>query len=776
MLSLVLSVLQVAAAQPVQTVYHARNGETSVRIPMVEAEAVIDGGLDESVWREASVLTGFSLYQPVDQRPAPDSTAVMIWYSPTAMYFGVRAFEPHGMVRATLADRDKVGSDDNIEIHLDTYNERNRALVFIVNPLGVQADGTKGEGGGFIPGANLMPGQNDLSADFIWESKGRLTDFGYEVEIRVPFSSMRYPTESRQNWGIQIQRRVQHSGYNLTWTPAIRAWSSFIDQEGLLVGLEGMHHGQVVQLNPELTNTVSGGPCCDGDGGWSYDSDPRLGGNVRWAIGSNFVMNGTVRPDFSQVEADATQIAADQRFALFYPERRPFFVEGVDQFNAPNTLVYTRTIVRPEAAAKVTGKVGRTDVALLAAVDDPSTTGTGERPRVGIVRIRRGFGSQSTGGVLYSERVGGGRANRVFDADMRYLFGGRYFAEFQGVVSRTSEGGVTRTAPMWEAVLDGTGRTFGFRYSLKGIDDGFAADNGFVRRTGIVQAGVGQRVSWYGESGALLERFNVFLRWENIWDYDDFFDGKSLLEGVLSAHNEISLRGGWTVRITPTWSRYRFDTDDYPTLFVGSPDAPRPFVPTSRIRPFVTGVNFSTPQFTRFSGALGAGWGRDVDFLDSSPVRRTDLNGSLNVRPTQQIRIGATYRSSKFTRRGTGEETFSTRIPRVRLEYQLTRSIFFRMVAQYTATERSALRDPSTGRVLLIRQADGTYAPSTETAANTLTADWLFSYRPTPGTVVFAGYGNTMTEVDPLSFSGLRRQHDAFFVKLSYLFGALGGA
>jgi hypothetical protein len=462
---------------PSGPVYNARLGQTRVEAPRLEATVTVDGVLDEDAWARSALLTGFSQYQPVDGRPSPDSTEVRVWYSPHALYFGIRAFEPHGAVRAALADRDKVGSDDNVEIHLDTYDERNRAFVFIVNPLGVQADGTKSEGGGWIPGANIMPGQNDLSADFRWASKGRVTDEGYEVEVRIPFSSLRYPSRAVQDWGIQIQRNVQHRGAEDTWTPALRASASFIDQAGTLVGMTGMRHGQVVELNPELTGTVRGAPgSTAASRGWSYDADPALGGNVRWALGSNWVLNGTVKPDFSQVEADATQIAADERFALFYPERRPFFVEGVDQFNAPNTLVYTRAIVQPGAAAKLTGKLGRTDVAVLSAVDAPRSGGDGGRPVVNVVRLRRGFAAQSTAGVLYSERVGGGRSNRLLDADVRHVFGGMYFAQFQAVLSRTSESGGSvpgggsaggapgggaggsRTAPMWEAAVDRTGR------------------------------------------------------------------------------------------------------------------------------------------------------------------------------------------------------------------------------------------------------------------------------------------------------------------------------
>ena len=174
------------------------------------------------------------------------------------MHFGIRAYEPHGAVTYTVAERDRITSDDYVEIHLDTFNERNRALVFIVNPLGIQADGTKSEGGGFISGANVMPGSNDLSADFVWESKGHVEEWGYEVEVRIPFSSMRYPDGRVQEWGIQIDRRVQHSGYEETWTPARRASASFIGQSGWLVGLSGMRHGQVLEFNPEATNTTNG--------------------------------------------------------------------------------------------------------------------------------------------------------------------------------------------------------------------------------------------------------------------------------------------------------------------------------------------------------------------------------------------------------------------------------------------------------------------------------------------------------------------------------------
>jgi hypothetical protein len=747
-----LAAFQLAAASP--HVYNGRERQTTISIPKLDASVSIDGHLDEPAWRDASLLTGFSLYQPVDGRPAPDSTEVLVWYSTDAIYFGIRAFAQPGTVAATLADRDRIGADDNVEIHLDTFHERNRAFVFIVNPLGIQADGTKSEGGGFIPGSNVGPGQNDLSADFAWESRGRVTDFGFEVELRIPFSVLRYPQASPQKWGLQIDRHVQRNGYEETWTPAIRASASFIAQAGTITGLAGMHHGQVVELNPELTNTTVGSPS---QNDWRYRSTQQLGGNLRWTLGSNFVLNGTVKPDFSQVEADATQIAADERFALFYAEKRPFFVEALDQFNVPNTLVYTRTIVRPDFATKLTGKVGRADVALLSAVDEAGLTPNGDRPRADILRVRQAFGEQSQAGLLYSERVGGGRSNRVVGADTKIVFGRIYYAQFQAVQSFTDVGSNTSNGPMWEAVVDATGRGWGFHYNILGIDPDFRADNGFVPRVGYVKPGLSNRFTWYGKPGALAERYQIFASANGLWNYDDFFKARNVLEDGVSMQNTLTLRGGWNVGISPRIGSYAFNPSDYVGLLN--------FKPADRIETFATGFSISTPQFRRFAASAGTTIGNDVDFLETSRVRRLDYNASLDLRPSERLRVSATYQSSQFTRRLTDERSAFSRIPRLRAEYQLARPVFVRVVSQYTATEREALRDPRTGAILTLANGSASVAST----SNVLRTDWLLSYRPTPGTVFFLGYGGSMNEEEPLAFRTLRRTSDALFLKGSYL-------
>ncbi len=774
--TLVALLLQTAsAADPTPgPIYHGRDGATSVALPApIDATIEVDGRLDEPVWRRAALLTGFSLYRPVDGRPAPDSTEVLLWYSPTHLHVGVRAFETHGPVRATLADRDRVSSDDHIEIHLDTFDERRRAFVFIVNALGIQADGTKAEGGGFIPGSNVAPGQNDLTPDFQWDSRGLVSDEGYVVELRIPFNSLRYPSGGPQQWGFQVIRHVQHSGYQQTWTPVKLGNASFIAQAGRLEGLRDMQHGVDIQLNPELTSSIAGTPRASD--GWGYTHTPRLGGNLRVGLGSNFVLNGAVRPDFSQVEADALQVANDPRFALFYPERRPFFVEGSDQFNVPNTLVYTRRIVQPDAAVKLTGRIGRANIAAMSALEAPTAATGDARPLASILRLTRDFAEQSQSGLLYSERVGGGRTNRVVGADVRHVFGRMYFIQLQAAGSRSEGPAQRRSGSLWEATADRTGRHWGFNYKLTGIEPGFDAANGFVARTGFVQPSINNRMTLFGRPGGVFERYTVFLQTAALWRYADFFRGEEWLESRLSMNNSLTFRGGWGLALTPAVQTYRFDPAAYATL--ARPDASgaaTAFVPREALTATSATVTVTTPQFRRFFSSVAVVRARDVDFAETAPVDRTAAVAELTLRPTERLRVNATYASNAFVRDADGSTAFSTQVPRLRAEYQLTRFVFVRLVSQYEATRREALRDHRTGQVLLERRSDGSFAPSSRRASNIWRTDWLFAYRPRPGTVFFAGYGSSLTEQDPLAFQSLRRTDDGVFIKASLFLQPFG--
>ena len=241
-------------------IYIGLENQLQVRIPRIAADATVDGVLQEPVWQQAALLTGFSEFSPRDGIPAADSTQVLVWYSPTAMYFGIRAFEPHSAVHATLADRDKIAADDNVQILLGTFHDHRQAYVFGVNPLGVQMDGTIVEQGQSLTGG-LTPTLSgrvgaDLSQDFVFSSKGRLTDYGYEIEIRIPLKTLKYQSGAEQSWDLNVVRKVQHSGSEDSWAPAKRANASFLAQSGTLDGLTGLTRGLVLDVNPSVTQKI----------------------------------------------------------------------------------------------------------------------------------------------------------------------------------------------------------------------------------------------------------------------------------------------------------------------------------------------------------------------------------------------------------------------------------------------------------------------------------------------------------------------------------------
>jgi hypothetical protein len=772
-----LTALQVAQG-PVGQVYHGRNGELSVAIPRIEAKATIDGVLNEDAWRQAAVLTGFSQYMPVDGVAATDSTEVLAWYAPDGIWFGIRAFEPHGSVNATLADRDKIDTDDFVQILLDTFNDRRRALVFGVNPLGVQADGIRSEGSMGTAGGRSANGRFenvDMNPDFVYASKGRVTEYGYEVEMFIPFKSLRYQSTEPQTWAINVIRKVQHSGYEDSWVPARRANASFLTQSGTLERLEGLQRGLVLDLNPFATGRLDGSPQTDGT--WSYDATPEIGANVRWGVTTNLTLDGTINPDFSQVEADVGVITVNERFAVFYPEKRPFFLEGLEQFDTPNQLIYMRRIAEPVGGAKLTGKVGALNVGLLSSLDAQGYSSSGEdNPFFNLLRLRHDLGANSTVGVSYTDKIDGGNYNRVASADAHLVFAKLYFIEAQVAGAFTRTDSVNRFGPLWEITADRTGRNWGFHYTLKGIHPDFETQSGFVNRTGIVAPNITNRITTYGKPGALLENYTAFIMMEGVWDYDTFLDVVAPLETSIRGWNRFTLRGGWSPSVTPTWKTAAFDPEFYGDYYVESTSAGLtdtvPFTVPERVNDALTlSLGVSTPQFPAFAASVNLDFGKDIAYYEPSRAGALGFNGTVTVRPTEQLRVEARYAYARLNRDRDGTRLSTAHIPRLKLEYQVSRPFFIRVVGQYTSQEQDALRDPTTDAPILIYDAgSGTYEPSTATSANDFRVDVLLSFRPTPGTVLFLGYGSSLTESAPFKFQDLERVTDGFFAKVSYLF------
>jgi hypothetical protein len=636
----------------------------------------------------------------------------------------------------------------------------------------VQADGMRSEQSAPPGTSRASLAAVDLTQDFVWQSKGRLLEDGFEVEIRVPFKSMRFQMGGAQDWGLQVVRQTQRSGYQDVWAPTSRALQSFQAQTGYLRGMQDMKRGLVLDVTPNSIAFADGRP---NGAGWKYATRAEASTDVRWGVTSNFTLNGTVNPDFSQVETDVGQIPGDVRFALFFPELRPFFVEGSEQFDAPNRLVNTRSIVQPVSAVKLTGKIPRTDVGLLSAVDASSASADGRsNPIFNVLRLRRDIGDQSTAGLVYTDRIDGSTYNRVAGLDSRLQFKKVYNIEMRLVGSATGDSTGRRDGTIIEANTGRTGRSYGYRYSLQGISPDFITRTGFVNRNDLVQGQIFTRWTRFGRAGGWWDQQQQFLQSTYLWTWDGFRQRDVPLEVRATLDNSFVIRGGWRVNIIPGVQSVAFDPRRYSSVFATATVSADTQVFTPNARQLAPSVVFtmSTPQWRRAGATLSTTLGRELEFFETATVSRRDVEGSVDLRPTRQVRISGLLRYQQFDRVRDGTPFSTQLVPRVRLEYQFSRALFLRFVGQAELRRRDALRDPRTERPLLQRNSAGVLAPIAARKSLIGRGDLLLSYLPSPGTVIYLGYGGAGdASVTERPFDA-RRTSDGVFMKVSYLFRA----
>ncbi len=460
----------------------------------------VDGVLDEAVWASAARMD--ILYEWLRERtsPAPVKSQCFITYDPSTLYIAFRCDDPEPSgIRAHLMDRDAIETfiqDDHVSFMLDTFNDERRAFQFRINPLGVQADAVFSELDGF----------EDFSWDAIWESAGTITDTGYIVEVAIPFNQLRFPRGGAAlTWGFEADRSYPRSArHRLSTHRRDRNLTCLICQFDTIRGFEGISPGRNVQLTPTLTmdrtdrrEDFPSGPLENG----RVRLDPGL--TARWGITPNLMLNATANPDFSQVEADAAQLDVNTRFALYYPEKRPFFLEGADFFLTPVQAVFTRTVADPLWGGKVTGKSGRSAVGFFAANDRinnlifPSNQGSADASlddnvTGGVFRYRHDVGRGSTLGALYAGRVGNGYHNHVAGVDGFLRLGPSDSITFQGLRSQTMypdalavDFGQKRGDFGGNALLahyQHLTRNWGLFALYQDMDPGFRADSGFVPR------------------------------------------------------------------------------------------------------------------------------------------------------------------------------------------------------------------------------------------------------------------------------------------------------
>lgn len=387
-----------------------------INIPKIELPPTIDGKVDEEIWKSAAVFKDFYQTSPGDNIAPSKPTEVYVMYDEKHLYVAFKCWDEKDKIRATTAARDGVFGEDNVRMWLDTYNDQRRAYVVGFNPLGIQQDGIFTEGQGA-----------DFSVDIVMESKGVIEDWGWSVEVKIPFKSLRYTAGKGKMWGFNAARNIDRFNDEFDqWLPDDRNVSGFLIKHGKITGLDEIKTERTLEIVPSITVSQTGNrkrtiPGAGFSPIGAYDpvfnpggirdpgkfvNDPvktDIGVNLKYTITPNVTLDAAINPDFAEIEADAPVVTANQRFPIFFQEKRPFFLEGKEIFESPLQPFYSRTIVDPDFAAKLTGKIGKTSFGILAASDNaPGNYSEDERTEIGICQERRRQRLSSNPGAAFT--------------------------------------------------------------------------------------------------------------------------------------------------------------------------------------------------------------------------------------------------------------------------------------------------------------------------------------------------------------------------------------
>jgi len=492
-------------------------------VPHTSIKIDIDGKLEEQAWREALAIDLPYETWPGENITAPVRTEARLLYSQSHLYIGFQAYDPQPTsIRANYTERDGIWEDDFVVLFLDTFNDERRAFVVRSNPLGVQSDN--------ITLASL---EETISWDAIYESAGQITDCGYSVEMAIPFNQLRFQrSDGDQVWGMNVRRLYPRSVYSHLDAVAFdRNNDSKLAQFIKIRGFEGATPGRNIELVPTLTgvHTDARSELPHGDF-HTMNDDIEAGLTARWGLTANLNLNGTLNPDFSQVEADALLLDINEPFALEYEEKRPFFTEGSDYFGTLKNVFYTRTIREPLWGMKLSGKEKSHTIGAYILSDDltnlifpggqsSASTSLQIDNTSGVFRYKKDIGSKYTLGLLMTTREGEHYFNRLAGVDGNFRLTKSDRIIFQALGSSTQY--PVATADEFQQPqgkfddhfiafeYDHESRNWSWWFAYDDVGADFRADLGFIPRVDFRNVDGGIKYAWLGKPGAWWNYFQL---------------------------------------------------------------------------------------------------------------------------------------------------------------------------------------------------------------------------------------------------------------------------
>jgi hypothetical protein len=756
-------------------------------------------------------VTGFVQRNPHDGEKVSEETAAYLGYDQKNLYIVFVCFDDAKKVRGRMSRREDIFDDDQVEIMLDTFHDRRRAYAFQTTPLGVQWDAIWTEAS-----REEVNGNFDTSFDTVWDSRGKLTSRGFVVEMAIPFKSLRFPATKEQEWGIILYRGIVRKNEDSFWPEISSKVEGRLGQAATLYGLEGISPGRSIDLIPygimrgfrSLNTQDPNNPFFQ-----SATAQGQPGMDAKFVIHDHFVLDMTANPDFSQVESEDPQITVNQRFEVYLPEKRPFFLENEDFFRTPFDLFFTRNIQDLSAGIRLTGKEGPYSVGVMSTDDRAPGLAVpnyfplaGTRSYFTIARASRDISRQSTVGVVYTdwECPTTGESNRVGGVDTRLKLTPNWTLEGQAVLSSSNLAGnfffssysgnncETNLFPFSSGNV-GNGNYYagpadkldlkrdGLHFSYEGIYDdispGFVTVPGFVNRVDI--RGLYQTADYrFRPKKGWIVDWGPSVKQRVVFDHEG-----NRLDTYYNPYLGIQGRGQTAIILLPYEElRERLRPQDF--LFLGlSANQNQDY------HEHLSGASFQTGYFSKVTIGANYYWGNGVNFVPAATAAPQSLlarldtaQATLTFRPVKPLKIENTYLFERL--RATeneyrfalsesppgipiGKGIFNNHIVRSKWNWQFTSQLSLRVILQYNS--------------VLANTPGTTFYPYTFLPTEKqFNADFLLTYLVHPGTAIYVGYNSDLQNLnhdlmgDPLAglftAKGYINDSRQFFVKVSYQF------
>ena len=820
--AVVLPTGTVMCAQDTQV---APPGPPALTIPRLQKAPSLEDFLGMQPRGEAALLmakvTGFTQRDPHDGEDVSEPTDAYLGYDQKNLYVVFVCFDDPRQVRARMSRREDIYDDDQVEVILDTFHDRRRAYAFQTTPLGVQWDAIWTE----ASHEEQTAGHFDTSFDTVWDSRGKMTDRGFVVWMAIPFKSLRFPGRQKQEWGVILYRGITRKTENAFWPHVSLKVEGRLGQAATLYGLEGISPGHSAELIPY--GVMRGFRALDTRGAPFFQqatAQGQPGMDAKFVLHDHFVVDMTANPDFSQVESEDPLITVNQRFAVYFPEKRPFFLENEDFFRTPMDLMFTRSIGDPSAGIRLTGKDGPYSVGVMAtddrspglAVPDSSPL-FGTRSYFTIARANRDIFRQSSVGVLYTdwECPTTGEYNRVGGVDTHLKFNANWTLDGQAVTSSSlilgnvfipsyqsknceanyypfSSGNRGNNnyyaGPAEKLELRRDGLHFSYDGTYNDISPGFVSIPGFINRVDIRETTQEADYRFRPKKGWIVD-------WgPSVITRHDFDHTGLRLDTDYATYFALQGRGQTTVILKPyEETRERLRPQD--TCFLGYLlFCPPTSLGNQDYHEHTSGASVQTGYFKKATLTASYYWGQGVNFVAAPPAstgspnpynqpflaREDNAQATLTFRPVKPLKIENSYLFDRLRTNsdtslfeqsqipGAGRGIFNDHILRSKWNWQFTPQLSVRVILQYNALLAGT---PGVG-------SPYTYLPT----ARQFNADFLITYLVHPGTAIYVGYNSDLQNLQivpgiPPSQSyvtntarGYINDSRQFFVKASYLF------